>query len=525
MGNSYSCGGVFPGDVVNGRRGPPPVEWPSVDGTYLVYRLILENDAEALGDLLLQYDINAELLVDVREVEKNIPLLVMSSDQLRGGGMLLPDQLELLRQFLRGDYSQLSKRITSLHDTKKDRVYIVGMSPLQVACMVGHLDCISVLLRMGADPEAKETRFSAVIWPEREQVGTVVHPLSPVQLCAANGHVDCLEKLLECIPPPEESFKTKVCGATVAHISRTPLLHLSAVLEQPDCLKMLVSRGVNLEERDETDMTETFGRGQVEDSVCLQEVLRYAYGGVDAGLGLLGMTALLHACKSANATCLEVLLEHGVDCSSPTRRQESPLHLLASHGVRYKNSHGVTDHSFENCLRMLLNRGALLNCTDDTRLDLIDKPVIKMFQEGLPGHCLLNCILMYLHASTFTLRRTKAVPSWVKPYHWHNLEAREVDGSPADSVLNLTARVAVEIPKDMLFMGMPDARERRMVPNCNGVYLKYVLSLPNEPRKLADLSRLTVRWALGRHVQRDIGKLNLPKALESFILLWDLDCD
>ncbi|XP_078603803.1 ankyrin repeat and SOCS box protein 16-like isoform X1 [Branchiostoma floridae x Branchiostoma japonicum] len=508
-----------------------PCPRPCVEGTSDVYSLVLADEPEELMDLLVQYNVDLEHMVDMKKVEKTVPLLVMSSEQFRGGGLMSPDDLALLRQFLQGDYTRLYQRVTSLHDTKEDVVYIYGMTPLQVACMVGHLDCISVLLRFGADPEAKATRFGALLRPrDREQssqVGTVVHPLSPTQLCAAHGHQDCLARLLESLPAQKDAVSTTALyGASVAHISRTPPLHLAAVLERLDCLKMLLSRGVDPEERDVTDMVETFGRGQVDDSVCLQEILRYAYGGLDAALGLRGMTALLHACKTANSACLEVLLRHGLDCSSPARRLESPLHLLAANGVRYKNRHGITDHRFENCLRLLLNHGALVNCTDDTRVNLIDKPVTKMFKEGLPEHCLLNCILMYLDGSTFTLRRTKEVPSWVKPYHWHNLdEACEEDGAPADAVHTLTARVTAEIPRDMLFMGMPDDREMGIVPNCNGVYLKYVLSLPNEPRKLADLSRLVVRRCLGTRVQRDIGKLKLPKALERFVLLWDLNCD
>ncbi|XP_035684118.1 uncharacterized protein LOC118421061 [Branchiostoma floridae] len=130
MGSAYSCDNVFPGDVLDGRGAGAP--WPCVEGTSDVYSLVLADEPEELMDLLVQYDVDLEHMVDMKKVEKTVPLLVMSSEQFRGGGLMSPDDLALLRQFLQGDYTRLYQRVTSLHDTKEDVVYIYGMTPLQV---------------------------------------------------------------------------------------------------------------------------------------------------------------------------------------------------------------------------------------------------------------------------------------------------------------------------------------------------------------------------------------------------------
>ena len=98
-----------------------------------------------------------------------------------------------------------------------------GMTPLHVACLVGHTECATILLNSGCDLYAKSTDIP-------------YFGATPLHLAGAAGHVD----IVDCILTRDAET------LTVKNSDNWYPLHVAARFAQKDCVGVMLRHGANL---------------------------------------------------------------------------------------------------------------------------------------------------------------------------------------------------------------------------------------------------------------------------------------
>ncbi|KAL3255905.1 hypothetical protein MRX96_046640 [Rhipicephalus microplus] len=250
-----------------------------------------------------------------------------------------------------------------------------GLTPLHLAALGGHSDCLQALLSVGCLADVLESTEEEQGWSALAlsallgQTACLRHLLlhgaqplgsnprtgaTPVHAAAALGQTECLEILLH---GAKGSDAPNARDAS----NRTPLM-LAVLKGHADCVELLLRHGAAVDAEDMSRRTALF-YGKVRLSSCvttwarppmhlaaavgngavLSMLLRHSPEGegADRLVDLQGFTPIHWACYGGHGPCLGTLLEH-------TRTNKfygnsfSPLHCAAFHGSEF-------------CIELLLN--------------------------------------------------------------------------------------------------------------------------------------------------------------------------
>jgi len=281
-----------------------------------------------------------------------------------------------------------------------------GGTPLGAACRSGHVDCVELMLSVGASVDKARTDDKR----------------TPLFEACWNGHADCAQALLD-------------AGADVnlarAADGRTPLFEACANGNE-DCVQALLAAGAVVDQRlagsGATPLLVACQDGAVDTADLLCQA------GADVDLPRLddGATPIYMCCQNGHYDCAKLLVANGADVSKPrTDVGVTPLwaacqqgHLdcarlvLAAPGGRNyvdkaRRTDGVTplfwaaSVGFDDCLRLLCDHG-IISC-------------IRLASPPIPG------------ADVSKAKSTGETPLWIACFHGHDDCARLL--VPASSFL------------------------------------------------------------------------------------------
>ncbi|KAF4532352.1 hypothetical protein B566_EDAN003656, partial [Ephemera danica] len=213
-----------------------------------------------------------------------------------------------------------------------------GRTPLHLACCAGADDCVSLLLRAGANVDSWDA----------------AHKVTPLQCAAAAPSVACVRRLLRAGADP---------NAGMVSNSARSALHLAVQAGSPEIVEMLLDAGASTNTPQpftETPLHVAAGLGS---TACVRLLLERG-ANVSVRVGPSKTTPLHLAAEDGNADCARMLLDAGAESEAKNARQQTPLHLAA------------LAQSAET-LELLLHRGADPNSTDDSGRTPLHSAIVK----------------------------------------------------------------------------------------------------------------------------------------------------
>ena len=281
-----------------------------------------------------------------------------------------------------------------------------GRTALHIAAVLGHMECVSALLRAGRiDVDANDEQGR-----------------SAVLLAAEHGHWDCVRALCDAgatiafhsystqtvlhraLHVADESKRSRLMDWLVrhgAHINardeygRTAL-HIAAVLGRPECVSALVQAGVDV------NATDAQGRSALL-LAAKHRHLEFVGALREPGVDAQGRSALEFAAKHGYWDCVRALCDAGVElwpydywvhtvleCASNCMAHEvdwprlvdwlieSDADINAEDNYGWTALHRVCCHGDPECVRALLDAGADINAGDA----LDNSPLLLAAQHG-----------------------------------------------------------------------------------------------------------------------------------------------
>ena len=199
-------------------------------------------------------------------------------------------------------------------------------TPLQVSSRLGHVEVARVLLKHGADTEARDT-----------------DDFSALEHVALDGHVELTQVLLE-----------HGTDANAQDKERCTPLYWAADIGQLAVAQVLLSHGADVNAQCKNNWTPLHRAGNEEVARLL---LKH---GADANaLDINNGTPLHSVSKEGRVGAAWVLLEHGVDANARDANNATPLHLASG----LKNRSRV--EAYLEVARLLLQYGSDIHARDD----------------------------------------------------------------------------------------------------------------------------------------------------------------
>jgi ankyrin repeat protein len=229
-----------------------------------------------------------------------------------------------------------------------DNQYTV--TPLHYAALAGSPDCINLLMRNGAQPNAGIEKRSALHYAVQKNAVRCVHLLlnngsnpnppqifveTPLHIAAEMGFVECLKALLDAGADVTSQMGNK----------RNTALHLAAEDDFSDCVKLLLEAGANVNARNLDDQTPLHVACLSQSIETVELLIKH---GADVAATYRDGRTALHASivkETSSWDCTRVLLEHKVDVNRADHFGYTPLHIAAL-------------NEFSSCAFMLIEFGA-----------------------------------------------------------------------------------------------------------------------------------------------------------------------
>jgi ankyrin repeat protein len=224
------------------------------------------------------------------------------------------------------------------------------ITPLHCAALSGSFDCLLLLLKNGAQPNAGIEKKSALHYAVQKnavkcvqcllQFGSNPNPPqilveTPIHIASEMGYVDCLKALID-------------AGADVsvpAGNKKNTALHLAAEDDTVECAKILIEAGANINARNGDDQTPLHVACLAHSVETVELLIR---NGADIHATYRDGRTALHASivkETSSWDCAKILLDHKVDVNRADNFGYTPLHLAAL-------------NEFSSCAYMLIEYGA-----------------------------------------------------------------------------------------------------------------------------------------------------------------------
>ena len=203
----------------------------------------------------------------------------------------------------------------------------------QMACMVGDIECVDLLLQRGMD-----VNFSGYHY------GTALQAASRV------GNVEIVERLLESGAEPD-----------ILHGVHGTALRAAVIQGHEDLVRLLITHGadVNLRYNDNSDSVLHLALGSKNDAIF--KLL------IDAGADMNIATSKLHvlilACRHGKAALVELLLASGVDVSVSRTKSESRAYIPYEEATPL---HAACANSHLPVVQLLVDHGADIEKTNQS---------------------------------------------------------------------------------------------------------------------------------------------------------------
>nr|XP_053654674.1 serine/threonine-protein phosphatase 6 regulatory ankyrin repeat subunit B-like [Cherax quadricarinatus] len=241
------------------------------------------------------------------------------------------------------------------------------MTALHKAAEAGHDDCVKMLLDAGADPNSQNDNHGG--W-------------RPLHYAARLNHAGVLQVLLNdsrCDASAKENHKTSHSAPGVEGRSA---LHIAADFGHIDCVKILLA-ATDPNCQDDDGWTPLHCAARRNHSGVLQVLLNDSRCDPSLPSKVKGVTVLHIAAEAGHDDCVKMLLDAGADVNCQDDDGQTPLYyavknnnvdivqmLLNNSRCDPRNKGGTVLHiavvkGYDDCVKMLLDAGADVNCQDD----------------------------------------------------------------------------------------------------------------------------------------------------------------
>lgn len=224
------------------------------------------------------------------------------------------------------------------------------VTPLHYAALAGSPECISLLMKNGAQANAGIEKRSALHYAvQKNSIGCVnlllqnganpnppqIYVETPLHIAAEMGFVECLKALLDAGADVTSQMGNK----------RNTALHVAAEDDFSECVKALIDAGANVNARNSDDQTPLHVACLSQSVETVEMLIKH---GSDVNAVYRDGRTALHASivkETSSWDCTRILLEHKVDVNKPDHFGYTPLHIAAL-------------NEFSTCAFMLIQFGA-----------------------------------------------------------------------------------------------------------------------------------------------------------------------
>jgi ankyrin repeat protein len=251
------------------------------------------------------------------------------------------------------DLAQLKQMSAASVDVRDAR----GSTPLMHAAAIGSIDAMKILLKAGADVNAKNgLESTALIWGASD-------PAKVRLLVDAGANVNARSK-----------------------IGRTPLLVAAGSPGSGESVRLLLAKGADPKAADVRGTAPLVETARINDLDSLRLLLTYP---VDVNAGdFLGLTALAYSAARRNLPAVKLLLEKGADVNASHKREIPVKNGLIA--VSYVTPLMMAPESSPEVMETLLKAGANVNAKDVRGMtplmlavasDVPDPQIVKMLLD------------------------------------------------------------------------------------------------------------------------------------------------